>query len=270
MKVGICGLGMMGGSLGLALDPAHLVLGYDPSPQARAEAMRRKAVSAIVDSPTDLAGCDLVVLTGPPDSIAAAAREVLRSGSSIVTDIAGVKTPIVAALEGAPGVERFVGGHPMAGNEFAGVQHADPGIFSGAAWILTPTEATAPTSIEAVEGLVRSLGCIPRRMTPADHDDQVALVSHLPNLLANLLLLIGAERGASDLAGGSFKDLTRVAGGNPALWATLLDLNRTYVGAWCAELRERLAAVEAKLQARDTDHIFALFERAAQVKGGRP
>lgn len=259
----------MGGSLGLALDPAHLVMGYDPSPKACEEAVRRQAVCAIVEHPTELAGCDLVILAGPPDSIAAAAHDILGSGSSIVTDVAGVKGPIVAALEGAPGFERFVGGHPMTGNEFAGVEHSDPGIFAGATWILTPTEATAQTSIEPVEALVRSLGCTPRRMTPADHDDRVALVSHLPNLLANLLVLIGAERGANDMAGGSFKDLTRVAGGNPALWATLLDLNRTHVGAWCAELRGRLSEVERMLESGDTDGMGGLFERAAKVKGAR-
>ena len=121
MKIGISGLGMMGGSLGLALSPTCSVIGYDPSPAACDMALRWNAIRAAVASPTDLAECDIVVLAGPPSSIAQAAQEVLRSGRAMVTDIAGVKAPIVAALADVAGVERFVGGHPMAGSERSGV-----------------------------------------------------------------------------------------------------------------------------------------------------
>jgi len=231
-------------------------------------ALRWNAIRAAVASPTDLAECDIVVLAGPPSSIAQAAQEVLRSGRAMVTDIAGVKAPIVAALADVAGVERFVGGHPMAGNEFASIAHADPNIFTGATWILTPTDATAPSTIATVEDMVASLGCPPRRMTPEEHDAQVGLVSHLPNLLANLLTLMAADRGGSDIAGGSWRDLTRVAGGNPSMWVDLLSLNRGNVLAISAELRERLEAVETMLSTSGSGSLRALLEQAARAKGG--
>src|SRR5690242_2004948 len=221
-KIAILGLGLMGGSLGLALRRTGIgraISGYDALP-GRAERVRELgAITAVAESPAAaVAGADLVVLAAP----VLAMRELLRAIAphlaphALVTDLGSTKAEVVRwARETLPDPSRFVGGHPMAGKERAGIQAADAALFDGAVWCLTPDAGTAPDALARLCALVAALGARPLVLDPAQHDEAVAGASHLPLLTASALVL--AVTAAPDwpdvgrLTAGGFRDTTRVA-----------------------------------------------------------
>ena len=219
-RVGILGTGLIGASIGLGLRRAgHDVRGWDPEESAVAEAARLGALEP-ADRIEALAWADIVVLAGPPAVIVDEVAEI--ETSALVTDVAGIKGPVVSAAAHVP---RFVGGHPMAGREASGPAAATGSLFRGAAWVLV-TDGAGSEDLEIVTSLVEDLGARPMLMTAEEHDRRVAVVSHLPQLLAaGLLHLADDEDGALDLAAGSFRDLTRVAASDPAPWTELLSGN---------------------------------------------
>jgi prephenate dehydrogenase len=213
-------------------------LGWDADPSALAGAV---SVGAVV--PVDgieaagLDSADLLVLASPPSSVLAAVAEL--DTAALVIDVASVKGPIVAAAR----TPRFVGTHPMAGRELTGPDAARPALFRGATWVIVPDGADEE-DVERVERIVTDLGARPVRMAAEEHDAAVARISHVPQILA-AALLEGAEEipGAMDLAAGSFRDLTRVASSDPAVWVDILVANRREVTAAVEWLRDRLAMV---------------------------
>jgi prephenate dehydrogenase len=243
--VAIAGTGLIGSSIGLGLSrQGWAVLGWDPDSEASLSAREAGAVAGLAGSFDDLvaAGADLLVLAGPPAATVATLERL--STASLVIDVAGVKRPVVAAA-GC----RFVGTHPMAGREVSGPAAASPGLFRGATWVVT-TDGADEHDLRVVEELVELLGATPVRMTAAEHDAAVARISHLPQLIAAALLLNAAEtEGAMDLAAGSFRDITRVAASDPALWVDLLALNRDEVVAASVELAGILGEVKNDLDA---------------------
>lgn len=176
------------------------------------------------DQDAAIEGADLVVLAGPPLSVVS---EVSRlTTDALVTDVAGIKTPVV---EAAGGLDHFVGGHPMAGRERTGPRAASAALFRGASWILC-SDGTNDVDLERMTAVVEDLGAVPVVMTTAEHDAAVAAISHLPQVLASALVQVaGRDPHALDLAAGSFRDLTRVALSEPGWWAELLVSNRRRV-----------------------------------------
>lgn len=243
-RVGIVGTGLIGASVGLGLRlHAWEVTGFDPDPSAIAAA---KAVGAIDDEAADLAeaihGSDLVVLAGPALAIMSQVAEL--DTATLVMDVAGVKSPVVHAV---PEGVRFVGTHPMAGREHAGAAHASAGLFRGATWIVT-TDGAQEADIVAIENVVHDLGAIPLRMTAARHDAAVATISHVPQLLALALTeAAAADDDALTLAAGGFRDLTRIALSDPAMWADVLVANRDEVSESVRRLAARMEAWAARL-----------------------
>ena len=244
----ILGTGLIGSSIGLGLRAAGWrVVGWDPDAAVANRAFERGAVSELSPGPDIAASAplDLVVLAGPPGAIVTAVGTMNLPG--LVIDVAGVKGPIVAAAR----IPRFVGTHPMAGRESTGPDAASAALFRGAAWVVVTDQASL-IDIEAVEGIVVSLGARPVRMTAAEHDRAVAAISHLPQVLAATLVTEAAERTqALDLAAGSFRDLTRVAASDPVPWTQLLGENRDAVVAAVEDLRRRLADVVDELERGD-------------------
>jgi prephenate dehydrogenase len=234
----ISGTGLIGTSIALGLAEAGWeTLGWDPDPDrldtaAGSVAVRPSDLSVV----GSLTAEELVVLAGPPSTVI----ETLPAldTEALVLDVAAVKVPVL-------GVERsvrFVGTHPMAGREQSGPGAASAGLFRGTAWVLT-TDGASDDDLERVAGIVTELGARPIRMTAAAHDTAVAKVSHLPQLLAATLLeTVGADPDAMELAAGSFRDLTRVASSDPAMWVDIIELNRPAVAAAAEELKTALDA----------------------------
>lgn len=177
-------------------------------------------------------------------------------------DVAGVKEPIVAAADGL----RFVGTHPMAGRERSGPRAASPALFRGAAWVVV-TDGAADGDLELVEGIIATTGARPIRMTAKEHDEAVAMISHLPQLLAATLVTEADDRtNAMRLAAGSFRDLTRVAASDPEVWTQLLLANRGPVTGVLQDLRERLAALLVALEEENEGAVLDLLARAREVR----
>ncbi|MGY2894118.1 prephenate dehydrogenase/arogenate dehydrogenase family protein [Deinococcus sp. UYEF24] len=228
----IAGVGLIGGSLALGLRQRGLVrhvIGYDASPEALQEALALGVIDEARASMGEwLRDADLVVLAAPVKVLPALARELapfIGTGAT-VTDVGSVKASIASELE-ALGVKQFVPGHPMAGSERGGVQNASAALLENAVWVLTPTETTPLTALSRVRRMVEALGAAPVVMPPEAHDQLVATISHLP-YLASLALthMVARDERLSLLAAGGFRDLTRVASGDPRMSRDMVVENR--------------------------------------------
>lgn len=263
MRVAVVGTGLIGASIGAGLRAAGwTAVGWDPDPDAMSAALDAGALDAPAADLDALLATDpdIVVIAAPP----LGAIDVLThlQTPALVTDVAGVKGPILAA---AQGLDRFVGGHPMAGRESHGAEHASPALFRGAAWIITP-DGAAEDDVELVEQMAHALGARPVRMTAAEHDEAVALVSHLPQLLAVGLLESAQLTGhALDLAAGSFRDLTRVAASDPSTWGQVLAANRAAVSSRLRAFAGHLDALAESIDDDATD-LRSRLERAREVR----
>lgn len=249
---------MIGTSIGLGLSArGWAVSGWDTDLSALAGAAARGALTAAVDGVGALAGSpDLIVVAGPPAATIAMLRDL--DTSDLVIDVCSVKSGPAAA--GAH-LARFVPTHPMAGREVAGPEAASGAMFEGAAWVVCDDAADA-ADVAAVSEIVSALGARPVHMSAADHDAAVAVVSHLPQVVAVTLMLEAASSpGSLDLAAGSFRDLTRVAASEPRMWETLLHANRDDVVAAVRGLRLRLEDLEGVI-ARGGDDLRAVLAEA--------
>lgn len=270
-KAAVFGTGLLGGSVGLALrTQGWSVSGYDPDDAAVSTALERGAIERRLDGP-DPTGHDLVVLAAPPEAIVRTLGEL--DTDTLITDIAGVKKPIVEAASHLP---HFVGGHPMAGGETSGASLSSSSLFQGARWVLT-SDGANPDDLDAVSEIVSSLGANPVVMTAEAHDSAVARVSHLPHLLAAALMgMAQSDPSTLGLAGGGFRDLTRIAAGDSAWWSEVLWANADHVGASIDELIDvlrawRELAADGKGELRDVlesarEARLSLGEHHAQVR----
>jgi prephenate dehydrogenase len=194
-----------------------------------------------------------------------------RAGVRVVTDVAGTKEGIVAAVRHP----RFVGGHPMAGSEQEGVDGADPDLFLGATWVLTPSEQTSADAYSEVQAIVRLLGANPVAVEPRRHDELVALVSHTPHLTAAALMNLAADAAASDatllrLAAGGFRDMTRIAAGHPGIWPDIVADNRDAILSTLDQLTGSLDKLRAVVAAGDRDGLLQLLQRAREGRVNLP
>ncbi|HET9938503.1 MAG TPA: prephenate dehydrogenase/arogenate dehydrogenase family protein [Gaiella sp.] len=260
-RLAVVGTGLIGASVALAARRAGVasVAGWDPDAEFLAVAAERGAVDAAATLDDALAGAELVVVAAPVGELPDVVRGVLARApeASTVTDVGSTKQPVCAAAGSDP---RFVGGHPICGAETRGPGRASAELFDGATWFLTPTAATAPERLRLVHGLVGSLGARPVAIGPEAHDRLVAVTSHLPHVLANVLLnQAGSGRidGHDPLqaAGGSLRDMTRIGGANPRIWVDIFLDNREALAAALAEQRRALERVEQALAAGDAGFL---------------
>jgi len=260
-SLAVVGTGLIGASVALAARRAGVerVTGWDPDPAHLATAAERGAVDAAPDLAAALEDAELAVVAAPVAALPAQVRAVLDASgpSCIVTDVGSTKGGVA---EAAAGSGRFVGGHPICGSEARGPEWATAELFEGATWFLTPVAATEPDSYKVLHGFVSALGAVPVAIDPEAHDRLVAVTSHLPHALANVLLnQAGGARieGHEPLfaAGGSLRDMTRVAGANPRIWVDIFLENRVALAASLAEHRRRVEQVEAALAAGDAGFL---------------
>ncbi|MBI2168288.1 MAG: prephenate dehydrogenase [Actinobacteria bacterium] len=278
--VAVVGLGLIGGSVARAL--AHLgreVVGFDADAgriQAAADAgVIMRAGSSIGEA---AAGAAIVFVAVPVGDIADVAVDALRAGAELVTDVGSVKAPVIRRVEAeAPELApHFIGGHPMAGSEQEGLAGADPDMFRGTTWVLTPTEHTDPDAYARLRGVVRDLGAEVIAVPPDDHDSLVALVSHVPHLAAGTLMLVasrgsGSERGPLlRLAAGGFRDMTRIASGHPGIWPDICVENREAIVAALDRYLDALAEMRERVAAGDRSGLLTSLEEARHARTNLP
>jgi len=274
-RIAIIGLGVIGGSLGLSLKSLgkyHLV-GIDRDQQTLQVALETGAIDeGTTDCCLGVAGAGIIFLAVPVAGIMEIAARIRDSAppDAVVTDVGSTKGQVVETLEGLyPG--RFVGGHPMTGSERAGISGADQYLFENAIYVLTPTDHTSPRALSVIEQLVREIGASPICLAPREHDLIVAAVSHQPYLLAvalmNLTLSLEPDHPAAMLlAAGGFRDLTRVASGDPSMWMDIFASNREFILQTSRQLRFSLSELEGCLRDGNT---AALAERLTWARTGR-
>ncbi len=262
MHIRIVGAGLLGASIGLSLGSSgHEISLHDASPLAMSLACGLGAGRAARSGDRP----DVVVIAAPPDVTAELAVQALREyPDALVMDVASVKTRVLRELEMAMTVAehtaaaaRFVGTHPMAGKERSGAVHADGDLFRGRPWVLVPTADTAPETIQVVTGLVVAMGALPITMDAGDHDDAVAAISHLPQVMASLVAgqLVNLDQGALALAGQGLRDTTRIAHSDPLLWSRILAANAGPVRAHLVQISASLDELIAALRECE-DHPY--------------
>jgi prephenate dehydrogenase len=260
-RLAVVGTGLIGASAALAARRAGVaaVVGWDPDADALALATERGAVDPAAGLADAVAAADLVLVAAPVGDLPETVREVLARApeAATVTDVGSTKRPVCAA---AAADVRFIGGHPICGAETRGPGRAAAELFEDATWFLTPTAATAPDRLRLVHGFVGALGARPVAIGADAHDRLVGLTSHLPHVLANVLLnQAGSTRidGHDPLqaAGGSLRDMTRIAGSNPRIWVDIFLDNREALGLALAEQRRALEQVEQALAEGDAGYL---------------
>ncbi len=266
-SLAVVGTGLIGASVALAARRAGVddVRGFDPDDEALAGAVERGAVEAAGSLREAVGDAELVVVAAPVARLAASVAEALDLSTGTVTDVGSTKGAVVRA---ARSDARFIGGHPVCGSEARGPANARAELFDGATWFLTPVAQTDPERYRTLHAFVAAVGAVPVAVDPDAHDRLVALTSHLPHALANLLV---NQAGASridgheplDAAGGSLRDMTRVAGANPRIWIDIFLDNAAAVRESLAEHRRRIEQLETALESGDAGFLARWIAEAS-------
>lgn len=276
MKVGIIGLGLIGGSLGLDLrSQGHEVLGVSRRERTCEIAVARGAVDDAGTEFALLADTDVIFVCTPIAHIDTTVRELIPyiSLDTVLTDVGSVKASIVKNL--TPLWKNFVGGHPMAGTAESGIEAALHGLFAGNPYVLTPTEETPEGAIALVESLLRPLQVKLFHCRPEDHDRAVAWISHLPVMTsASLIAACLSEADptvlklAQQLASSGFRDTSRVGGGNPELGVMMAQYNRVEVLRAIQAYRETLERVERAIEQENWSELESLLRQTQAARSG--
>lgn len=290
-RVAIVGLGLMGGSLGMAIRAVAdssgtaggsgkvTVVGWNRTRERMAEAL----ADGIIDEAAETveaaaAGADLVVIATPVSTIARLAIEASSRAAdgAVVTDVGSVKRVVVESVDERIAEGRhFVGGHPMCGSELAGLDAARADLYEGATWVLTPTEKTDDDAFSRIQSMVNILGGRVLAVRPDLHDRFVAIVSHLPHLSAASLLNVAAEEATGaeallSLAAGGFRDVTRIASGSPALWTDICSVNRDAIGEALGLMIDELERVREAISTGGLDALSSRLEAARDARALLP
>jgi prephenate dehydrogenase len=272
-RLAVVGVGLMGGSLALAARAradVDVVVGFDTDPAVLDEAIRLRAITETASSPAEAAAyADLVVVAAPVRSIPALVEECAAAEPQprLISDVGSTKSAIVDSL--SPVAKSiFIGGHPICGAATSGVRYARPDLFDGATYFLCTTGAAFPKLYEMLQGFLVDLGARPTHIDAKAHDRIMAVVSHLPHVVANVLMEHAGEfhvsgRRALHCAGSSFKDLTRVAGANPAMWRDIFLENRHALSDSLASVIAEMQGFRRMLDTADESEIDAAIHAAA-------
>ena len=276
-KITIIGLGLIGGSLGLALRQSGAgleVVGHDRDPEVGGRAKKRGAVDRTEwNLPQAVADASLVVVATPPGAVATVFRNIapyLQTGC-VVTDTASTKAQVLAwARELLPEGVSFVGGHPMAGKERSGIDEAEAALFKGATYCVLPAANARDEAVSLVVGMVNAVGAQPLFIDPVEHDSFVAAVSHLPYLVAASLVNVAAAspawRDMGKVAATGFRDTTRVASGDTEMHRDICLTNREAILRWLDAYVEELGRFRTLLASGDRDDLEAALGKAKTAR----
>jgi prephenate dehydrogenase len=259
--LGIIGVGLIGGSVGLAAGYSGWeVVGVD-TPEVLQNATQSGAIHR-ASTLKEVREADLVVLAAPISKVTDLLGD-LTPTNALITDVASAKSAIVRRAEDLK--LRFVGGHPMAGSQLSGVANASSKLFEGARYFLTPTSRTDPEDYREVAGFVRELGAVPTAVDPEKHDLLMAALSHLPHLMAAALLKVASDISpeALSFAGPSFRDLTRVGASNPELWSDILAENAPALGEALGAFAGAMAQLGSEI--KDRESMEGRFKQAREA-----
>ena len=277
-QLGLVGCGLMGGSFALALKRAGLVrrvVGFSPSEATRQRALDMGVIdAAALDASQAAHGSDLVLVAVPVAATQStfAALSSALSPQALLMDVGSTKRDVVQAAENALDnkLATFVPAHPIAGKEVSGVAHADVDLYTGCQVILTPIAQTGTTQLAKAQAVWAALGAQVRTMSALEHDSAFAAVRHLPHMLAFAAMnaLNAQDQGAHflSLAGPGFRDFTRIAASDPAVWRDILHANRDQLLVQSEHLREALQAFETALAQGDSAALQALITAASQSR----
>ena len=264
----VVGLGLIGGSLCAALGQrGWTVHGHDVD-ASRIEEAKEKGLIAASGLDRD---AEITFVATPVSATTDAVRDALAQTTGIVTDVGGVKAPVVSAVSDA----RFVGGHPMAGSELVGLAGADPDLFVGATWVLCPSSSTADASFEKVASVVKELGAEIVALDALRHDELVAIVSHLPHLTAATLMGLASERSQEHvavlrLAAGGFRDMTRIASGHPGIWLDVCRENKDAILGALDLMQSGLREMRDIVERGDSKGLQDRLQRARVARSNIP
>jgi arogenate dehydrogenase (NADP+) len=274
MQIGIVGLGLIGGSLGFDFRAAgHRVLGFSRQPETCRLAIALNAVDEAGTDPKLLGTADIVFLCTPLGVMQQAVESLVPhlAANAILTDVGSVKAAVVEALE--PLWPQFIGGHPMAGKTIAGISAAQPGLFVGRPYVLTPTVQTPLNAKTTLIQLIQTLRSKYYECSPAQHDQAVAKISHLPVMVsASLIAACGQESDAAiiqlaqALASSGFQDTSRVGGGNPELGRMMAQYNREELLRSLQTYRQSLDRITALVEQQQWDELEALLHQTQQAR----
>jgi prephenate dehydrogenase len=268
----VVGTGLIGGSIALALrQRGWHVAGMDADESRLTDALAQ----GVIDAAGDDLDAEVVFVATPATGVAGVVRRLLdapgRRPDAVISDVSGVKTAIVEEADHP----RFIGGHPMAGSEQVGLAGADPHLFEGAVWVLTPTSETDLDAFTRLQAVVVALGADVLVLSAQDHDRLVAVVSHVPHLVAATLMnaaATGAEQDGSllRLAAGGFRDMTRVAAGHPGIWPDICTENAGPIVAALDALVAELTTMRERVAGNDRDALLGELQRASAARRNLP
>lgn len=267
-RANVLGLGLIGGSLCAALKQRGWeVSGEDRDPERISEARHR----GLIDESGLDEGAEITFVAVPVQAVVGQVERALTGTTGLVTDVASVKSTVTREIDDP----RFVGGHPMAGSELEGLDGADPNLFEGAVWVLTPTASTSDETFSAVAEVVNSLGAEIVALDPDRHDDLVAIVSHVPHLTAATLMNVAGSRATEHvallrLAAGGFRDMTRIASGHPAIWLDICEENRTAIVGGLDALIDGLQEMRAAVGTGDRTAVQNRLHAARDARSNLP
>ncbi len=273
-RIAVLGVGLIGGSIGLAARHrvGAAVSGWDPESENTDRALELGALDESAGSAEEAcAGADVVFCAAPVAALPGLVATALAATGpeAVVTDVGSTKHALVAAMAAAPDSDRFIGGHPLAGAETAGVEGSRQDLFEGARWYLTPTERSQGVLFDRLHGVLAGIGARPMAIDAEVHDREMAAISHLPHVLANALATVasrsvGGEGDRRPEVGRSFRDATRVAGANPLIWADIFSSNSDAVAAEIDEVVELLTEASEVIRGGDRAKIAAWQEAARE------
>jgi prephenate dehydrogenase len=279
-QLGVIGCGLMGGSFALALKRAGLVsrvIGYSKSPSTTEKAKKLGVIDVAAESALlAVSGSDIVLIAVPVAATEATFRAIrhLVEPGVLVMDVGSTKRDVVDAARRVlkERIGSFVPAHPIAGKEVGGVGHADATLYNGRQVILTPLPSTSPEMVQKATDVWAAVGSQVLRMTPENHDAAFAAVSHLPHLLAfvyfNSVARQPAGRDYLSLAGPGFRDFTRIAASEPAVWRDILMSNREELLKQSERFRQTLDAMELAIKSGNVDAVEDLIRSASEARAG--
>ncbi|WP_336985595.1 prephenate/arogenate dehydrogenase family protein [Altererythrobacter aquiaggeris] len=277
-RVAIIGLGLLGGSLGLAISdrlPAAVTAGYDSDPAVRSRAAELGLVGQVAPSAGEaVTGADLVILCVPVGAMGAAAKELgpwIKPGA-IISDVGSSKAAVAKALAEALPSATVIPAHPVAGTERSGPDAGFATLFDGRWCILTPPENACESAVEDLRGFWEALGSTVEIMEPAHHDLVLAVTSHIPHLIA--YTIVGTASDLEDVtqgevikySAGGFRDFTRIAASDPTMWRDVFLSNREAVLEVLGRFSEDLTALQRAIRSGDGDTLFDLFTRTRDIR----
>ena len=272
-KVGIIGLGLIGGSLAKALkERLHTpeIIAVNRSEDTLKDAYKEGVIDAYATEVTStFSGCDVVFLCTPVDTIAFYAEQIAKfvSPTCVVSDVGSTKTEIFRAMTSYRGRFRYIGGHPMTGSEKLRYHASKAHLFENAYYVLTPAEDVPASQTEAFRQGLLAFGAIPVVVSPQLHDEVVASISHVPHIIASALCQSVQEQDTPDhlmrlLAAGGFKDITRIASSSPEMWTSICLENQAPILSSLTHLETVIHQVKEEIARGDRDQLWKYFENA--------